>query len=101
MVLVGKLITVKKTIKEENGKEIVKYSNVGFIVDEERDDAGKFIPGSGRVMSVLVGRKYDGVKEIEKCLNQRFYISVDTFKGDDGELNMLTYMGKESPLSLD
>lgn len=101
MVLVGKLITVRKIVKEENGKEVVKYSNVGFIVDEERDAAGKFIPGSGRIMSVLVGKKYDGVKEIEKCLNQRFYISVDTFKGDDGELNMLAYMGKESPLSLD
>lgn len=100
MVLVGRLITVKKTEKEENGKKIIKFSNVGFVVDEERDDKG-FVAGSGRVLSVLVGKKYEGEKDLSKCLNQRFYINVDTFKGDDGELNMLTYCGKESPLTLD
>lgn len=76
MVLVGKLVTVKKNIREENGQEVIKYGNVGFIVDEERDEQGKFIPGSGRVLPVLVGKNYKGVKELEKCLNQRFYIVI-------------------------
>lgn len=105
MVLVGRLITVKRNEKEEqvNGKteKVVRYSNVGFVVNEERDESNKFIPGSGNVLSVLVGKKYKGIKDIDKCLNQRFYIEVDTFKGDDGELSMLTNMTKENPLTLD
>ncbi len=101
MVLVGKIVTCTKAVKEENGKEIVKYSNVGLVVDEKRGDDGKFIEGSGRVLPVLVGKKYDGLKELEKHIGQRFYVCIDTFKGDDGELNMLTYLGKTNPLSLD
>lgn len=100
MLFIGKLVTCKKNEKEENGKKIVKFSNVGFIVDEEKNEKG-FIDGTGRVLAVLVGKKYEGEADLSKCLNQRYFINVDTFKGEDGELNMLTYLGKTSPLSLD
>lgn len=102
MVLVGKLVTCEKREKEENGVVTTRYNNVGFIVDEKRGEDGKFIPGSGRVLSVLIGKKYEGEKALEKCLNQRYFIDVNVFKTDDGdELNMLSYLGKTSPLSLD
>lgn len=101
MLTVGKLVTCEKKEKEENGVKVVKYSNVGLIIDEKRGEDGKFIPGSGRVISVLVGKKYDGEASLDKCLNQRFYVSIETFKGDDGELNMLTYLGKTCPVSLE
>ncbi len=102
MVTVGKLVTYSRREVEEKGEKIVKYGNVGLIIDEKRGEDGKFIPGSGRVISVLVGKKYDGIKELEKCLNQRFYVSIDTFKGEDNvELNMLNYLGKTCPISLE
>ena len=52
MVTVGRLVTVKRTEKEEKGEKIVKFSNVGLIINEERGTDGKFIPGSGSVISV-------------------------------------------------
>lgn len=105
MVVVGKLVTCKINEKEEeiNGKKekVIRYSNVGFIINEERDSNNKFIPGSGNVLSVLVGKKYKGIKEMHKCLNKRFYLEYESFSGDDGQLNMLVNMSTENPLSLE
>ena len=102
MVTIGKLVTCEKKEREENGEKIVKFSNVGLIIDEKRGEDGKFIVGSGRVIPVLVGKNFEGEKNLDKCLNQRFYVSIETFEmKEGGELNMLSYLGKVCPISID